>query len=83
MLRLLMVITVLFLEHNFEKSLSKREEITYLFHGAGHYLKSWMSLSLSKNILSHGNRRFITVFTKARHWTLSWASWIQFAPSIP
>jgi hypothetical protein len=23
------------------------------------------------------------VFTKARHWTLSWASWIQFAPLIP
>jgi hypothetical protein len=31
----------------------------------------------------YGTRRFITVFTKARHWTLSWASWIQFAPSIP
>jgi hypothetical protein len=23
------------------------------------------------------------VFTQARHWTLSWASWIQFSPSIP
>jgi hypothetical protein len=23
------------------------------------------------------------VFTKARHWNLSWASWIQFTPSIP
>jgi len=31
----------------------------------------------------YGTRRFITVFTKARHWTLSWASRIQFAPSIP
>jgi hypothetical protein len=28
------------------------------------------------------NRSFITLFTKARHWTLSWASWVQFAPSI-
>jgi hypothetical protein len=28
-------------------------------------------------------RRFITVFTKACHWTLSWANWIQLAPSIP
>jgi hypothetical protein len=27
--------------------------------------------------------RFITVFTKARHRTLSWANRIQFAPSIP
>jgi hypothetical protein len=31
----------------------------------------------------YGTRRFITVFTKTRHWTLSWASRIQFAPSIP
>jgi hypothetical protein len=31
----------------------------------------------------HGTQRFITVFTKACHRTLSWASWIQFAPSIP
>jgi hypothetical protein len=23
------------------------------------------------------------MFTKSRHWNLSWASWIQFAPSIP
>jgi hypothetical protein len=23
------------------------------------------------------------VFTEARHWNLSWASWIQFAPLIP
>jgi hypothetical protein len=30
----------------------------------------------------YGTRRFITVFTKARHWTLSWASRIQFVPSI-
>jgi hypothetical protein len=57
---------------------------TYLIHGVGYYLKSWLSLSLSKNILlSYGTRKFITVFTKARHWTLSWASWIQFAPLIP
>jgi hypothetical protein len=31
----------------------------------------------------YGARRFITVFTKAHYRTLSWASWIQFAPSIP
>jgi hypothetical protein len=28
-------------------------------------------------------RRFITAFTQARHWTISWASRIQFASSIP
>jgi hypothetical protein len=47
-------------------------------------LKSWLLLSSSKSIpFSYGTRRLITVFTKARHWTLSWASRIQFAPSIP
>jgi hypothetical protein len=30
----------------------------------------------------NGNRRIITVLTKARHWTLSWASRIQSSPSI-
>jgi hypothetical protein len=38
---------------------------------------------LVKNILLYGTRWFITVFTQACHWTLSWASWIQFAPPIP
>jgi hypothetical protein len=63
----------------------KRFVRPYLLHGAGHSLKSWLSLSLSKKILlSYGTRRFITVFTQARHWILSWASWIiQFTPSIP
>jgi hypothetical protein len=56
--------------------------LTYSLHGAGCYLKSSLSLSFSKNILfSYGTRRFITVFTKSRHWTLSWASWIQSAPT--
>jgi hypothetical protein len=30
----------------------------------------------------YGTRMFITVFTKARHWALSWANRIQFVPSI-
>jgi hypothetical protein len=25
----------------------------------------------------YGTRRFFTVFTRARHWSVSWASWIQ------
>jgi hypothetical protein len=33
--------------------------------------------------LLDGTQRFITVLTKVRHWTLSWASRIQFVPSIP
>jgi hypothetical protein len=57
--------------------------LTHSLHGAGYYLKSWFSLSLSNNILlSYGYRRFITVFTQARHWTLSRPNWIQFVPLI-
>jgi len=31
----------------------------------------------------YGTWRYIIMFTKARHWTLSWASRLQFAPSSP
>jgi len=50
--------------------------LTHSLHGAGYYLKNWLSISLSKNILlSYRTQRFITMFTKARHWILSWATW--------
>jgi hypothetical protein len=40
------------------------------------------SHSASQEILAfYGTRTFITVFTTARHWTLSWARWIQSTPS--
>jgi hypothetical protein len=29
----------------------------------------------------YGTRRFMTVFTRARHWSLSWVRWIQSTPS--
>jgi hypothetical protein len=31
----------------------------------------------------HGTRRFIIVLSRARHWSLSWARWIQPKPSHP
>jgi hypothetical protein len=31
----------------------------------------------------YGTRRFIAVFTRARHWFLSWARWIQSTPAHP
>jgi hypothetical protein len=31
----------------------------------------------------YGTRRFITVFTRALHWSLSWARWIYFIPPHP
>jgi hypothetical protein len=36
-----------------------------------------------KSCFLYGIWRFTTVFKKPHHWTLSWASWIQFGPSIP
>jgi hypothetical protein len=57
--------------------------LTHSLHGAGYYLKADCRSACQKNVLSYGTRRFITVFTQARHWILSWTSWIQFAPSIP
>jgi hypothetical protein len=31
----------------------------------------------------YGTRRFITMFTRARHWSLSWVRWIQSTSSHP
>jgi len=51
------------------------EIIYYNFlHAAGYPLKSLSNSSL----LYLWSRRLITVFTKAHHWTLSWASRNQF-----
>jgi hypothetical protein len=39
---------------------------------------------LFKNLrIFYGTRRFITVFTRALHWSLSWARWIQSIPPHP
>jgi len=52
----------------------------------------WSAILLQKLILTHlfkqfralhGTRRLINVFTTARHWSLSWARWIQFTPLQP
>jgi hypothetical protein len=54
------------------------------------YWRSWALLEklpivqLLKNFTAfYGTRRFITVFTRAIHWSLSWASLIQSIPSHP
>jgi len=56
--------------------------LTHSLQGAEYYMKSWLTFSLSKKSFLYGTQKFITVFTKVFHRTLSWASWIQFAPSI-
>jgi hypothetical protein len=49
------------------------------------YLTSWSEIMLEKITVAHKglpfvwNLRFITVFGKARHWTLNWTRCIQFA----
>jgi hypothetical protein len=62
--------------------------LTYLLT---HSLTPWCRTLFDKLILTqlvkkscflYGTRRLITVFTKVRHRNLSWASRIQFAPSI-
>jgi hypothetical protein len=41
-------------------------------------------VQLLKNFSAfYGTRKFITVFTRALHWSLSWAKSIQFIPSHP
>jgi hypothetical protein len=58
-------------------------KLTYL-------LTPWCRLLFEKLIVTqlvkkfpafYGTRRFIIVFREARHWIVSWASWIHFAPS--
>jgi len=54
---------------------------TYLLHGAESFLGSQLVLQLVKKFPAHyGTRRFITVFTSARHLSLSWANSTQSPP---
>jgi hypothetical protein len=64
-------------------SISLTHSFTHSLYGAGFYLKSCHSAFQKISCFLYGTRRFITVFTKPRHWTLFWASWIQFSPLTP
>jgi len=55
--------------------------LTHSHHGA-RKVNSYSACQTTVFFL-YETRRFITVFTKPRHWNLSWASRIQFAPSSP
>jgi hypothetical protein len=53
------------------------------------WLTAWSEVLLEKLIVTHlvrnfpafyGTQRFITVFTRAHHWSLFWSRWIQFTP---
>jgi hypothetical protein len=46
-------------------------------------LKKLRGTQLLKFPAFYETRKFIIVFTRAGHWSLSWARWIQFASSIP
>jgi hypothetical protein len=58
-------------------------QILYLLtHGAEPFLRSRQIVELLKNFPTfYGTRRFITVVTRALHWSLSWARSIQSIPS--
>jgi hypothetical protein len=62
----------------------------YYYYYYYYYLRSWALLEkpaivqLLKNFPAfYGTPRFITVFTKAHHWSLSWARSIQSIPTHP
>jgi hypothetical protein len=68
------------IKKNREALLEASRKVDLLTYLITHSLTPWCRIlfeklivtQLSKNILlSHGTRRFITVFTKAHHWTLS------------
>jgi hypothetical protein len=46
----------------------------------GRILRNLIVAPLVKFSVFYWAWRFITVFTRARHWTLSWASWIHLTP---
>lgn len=52
------------------------------FHRAAHSLKSSHSAFLKIACLLYGTRSFTTVFTNTSYRNLSWASRLQFAPSM-
>jgi hypothetical protein len=47
-------------------------------HGAVLLQKLTVTQLVNKFPAFYGTRRFIIMFTTARHWSLSWARWIQF-----
>lgn len=65
------------------------------FLGVGDWVKSYeptpksrvldklIVAHLIKNVASSGTKMFVTVFTKAHHWTPSWARWIHLTRSHP
>jgi hypothetical protein len=64
-------------------SLAKRL-INYVTPRSRIFLETLIVAQLLKKFPSfYATRRVITVFTSARYWSLSWASWIQFASSYP
>jgi hypothetical protein len=57
--------------------------VTYLLHAVQSFLRSWLVLQLVKKFPAfYGTLKFITVFTSARHHSLSWANSIQ-SPQPP
>jgi hypothetical protein len=71
--------------HICRPSLRRKVTLTYLrTYGAEPFLRSCQLCSHSENSQQYkGTRRFITVFTRALHWSLSWVSPIQSLPSHP
>jgi hypothetical protein len=54
----------------------------YLIHSTRIcFLKKVTDVQLLKKLLSfYETRKFVTLYTRARHWSLSWITWDQFTP---
>jgi hypothetical protein len=54
--------------------------LSHSLHGTESFLRNQMRAQKAKEISAfHGIWRFITMFTRAHHWTLTWASWTQYS----
>jgi hypothetical protein len=74
-------------EHRY---ISQQAYHTYELQKLNHMslLTPWSTVLLEKLTVPHlvvfyGTEKFITMFTRARHWALSWARWIHFMSSNP
>jgi hypothetical protein len=71
---------------------STKMSISYSSFSLTNQLTPWSRVLLQKPPVAqllkklstlYGTRKFITVFTRVRQWSLSWARWIQSIPSQP
>ena len=61
--------------------LLRKFKLKNYLHGAGFFLKSCVPQLVTKFVAFYGIRRFITVFTRAHHFPLSWGRSVHDLPT--